>query len=148
MAPRFSHGQKSVTGRVRNGHAPRRLKASAQAMAVCRTLESPKAILDFLGISYSQAGAEYARLMGGRSAARQSVYRSLSAKRMSDDWLQVLGQLISNRLTRICGETIGVSIVQNSPMHVTPYRYCNDCGKLYAIDEPHALRCRKCRAKK
>src|SRR5512138_1249006 len=145
MAPKFNRGQKSVARRVRNGRVPKRLKPSAKALAVCRTLESTKAILDFLGISYSQAGAEYARLMGGRSAARQSVHRSLSAKHISDDWLQVLGQLLSNRLTRICGETIGIAIVQNSPMHVTAYRYCNDCGRMYAIDLPNATRCKKCR---
>ncbi|CAG0954380.1 hypothetical protein GPROT1_00329 [Gammaproteobacteria bacterium] len=143
MAPKWLSRSKPVSTRIRNYGVTKRKPASAKAYTACRSLQSPKAVIDFLGLSYSQAGAEYARLMGGRSATRQSVYKALSAKRISDDWLEVLGQLISNRLTRLCGETIGITIVQNSPMHVVPWRYCDDCGSMYAIDRPDVKRCRR-----
>lgn len=80
--------------------------------------------------------------------SRQAVYKELVKPWISDDMLMVLGQLISNHLTRICGETIGIDIIQNSPMRVTPYRYCDDCHKMYAIDRPDVKRCKKCRERR
>lgn len=134
--------------RLRAHNVPKRQPASTRAYKACRPLQSPKAILDLLGLSYSQVGSEYARITGGRQMSRQAVYKALVKPWISDDMLLVLGQLISNHLTRICGETIGIDIIQNSPMRVTPYRYCDDCRKMYAIDRPDVKRCKKCRARR
>lgn len=136
---------KTVSTRLRLGHVTKRKPASAKAYTACRSLQSAKAVVEFLGLSYSQVGTEYGRLLNVRAPSRQSVYKMISARHLSDDLLQVLGQLLSNRLTRMCEETIGIAIMQNSPLHVRPYRYCNDCGEMYAIDRPDVKRCPKCR---
>lgn len=133
---------------LRTNGVPTRNQASHIAFITCRTFQSAKCVLEFLSLSYSQLGIEYSRLIGGRQLPRQAVYKMLNAKRINDDMLQVLGQLISNRLTRICGETIGISIMHNSPMIITAYRHCDDCGKMYALDRPDVKRCKKCRARR
>lgn len=145
MANKQHSRSRNVVSKLRHNRVPTRQPASTRAYRACRALECPKAVLEFLGISYSEAGQEYARLIGGKAGSRQAVYKALNGKRLSDDWSQVLGQLLSNHLTRICREPIGIDIMQNSPMHVTPYRYCDDCGSLYAIDRPDVRRCKKCR---
>lgn len=143
-ASKTIRGYKSVSPRLRRHAVPKRKLASTIAYTSCRSLESAKAVIDFLGLSYSEFGSEYARLIGGRPASRQAVYKMLSAKLLTDSVLQVLGQLLSNRLTRLCGETIGINIIQNSPMHVSAYRRCDDCKALYAIERPNTRRCPKC----
>jgi hypothetical protein len=131
--------------KLRRQGVPKRKPASAVAYTSCRSLQSARAVIDFLGLSYAELGSEYARLNGGRPLSRQAVYKLLSAQRLSDNALQALGQLLSNRLTRMCGQTIGVTIVQNSPMKITAYCYCDDCRAMYAIDRPNVRRCPKCR---
>lgn len=139
-APRRSD---NVTRTLHVNGVTKRKPASAKAFTACRSLQSAKAVLEFLGLSYSQFGIEYSRLAGGRQLSRQSVYKMVTAKRLSDDMLQVIGQLVSNRLTRICNETIGVSIMQNSPLMIVAYRRCDECQALYAIDRPDVRRCKK-----
>lgn len=112
----------------------------------CRPLESARAVIEFLGLSYSEVGAEYGRLMGGKPISKQAVYKIINAPRLNEAMLQVLGQLISNRLTRTCGLTVGVQMIQNSPLHVIPYLPCASCGELYPIDRPGVRHCLKCRA--
>ena len=136
---------RTVVPTLRRHSVTKRQPASAKAYTACRSLQSPRAALEFLGLSYSEFGIEYSRLVGGHAFSRQSVYKMLNARLLTDNALQVLGQLLSNHLTRICGETIGVSIMQNSPMHVSAYRRCNDCGDLYEIDRPNTQRCSRCR---
>lgn len=145
MAKNRQSRSQHVSATIRPHRVTKRKLASTVSFTVCRSLETPKAALDWLGITYSQAGSEYARLMSGRPQTRQSVYKALAGKRLSDDWMQVIGQLISNRLTRICGETIGVVIMQNSPLKIMSYRYCDDCRAMYAIDRPDTRRCPRCR---
>jgi hypothetical protein len=136
---------KPVSTKSRPRVVPARKPASTRAYTACRPLQSVKSVIEFLGLSYSQVGAEYGRLLGGRAITRQAIYKMISGKRISDDLAEVLGQLVSNRLTKICGETIGVTVIQNSPLKITPYRYCDACGHLYAIDRPNVKRCPRCR---
>lgn len=145
MNPRRHSRSKTDTATLHRHAVPTRKPASTIAYTACRSLQSGKAVIDFLGLSYSEFGAEYSRLLGGRAMSRQAVYKMLAGRLLTDNVLQVLGQLLSNRLTRLCGETIGVAILQNSPMRVIAYRYCNDCGAMYAIDRPDVKRCTKCR---
>lgn len=134
---------KQVSTRIRRGSVPMRKQASTIAFTILRAIETPKSALEVLGMSYSDFGLEYIRLLGGHSMTRQAVYKMLNAARVSDNALQVLGQLLSNHLTRICHEDIAIEIVQNSPLHITAYRHCDDCGAWYAIDRPDVKRCKK-----
>jgi hypothetical protein len=136
---------KTVSTKPRPCVVPECKPASTKAYTACRPLQSIKSVIDFLGLSYSQVGAEYGRLLGGRAITRQAIYKMISGKRISDDLAEVLGQLVSNRLTKICGETIGVTVIQNSPLKITPHRYCSTCGTMYAIDRPNAKNCPRCR---
>lgn len=136
---------KSVVATIHRTAVPKRKPASTVAYVACRSLQSAKAVIDFLGLSYSEFGAEYSRLIGGHSLSRQAVYKMLNAPRLTDNVQQALGQLLSNHLTRLCREEIGISIMQNSPLRITAYRHCSDCGDWYAIDRPDVKRCPKCR---
>jgi hypothetical protein len=146
MAPKRPSRSRTVSARLHRASVPKRKPASAKAYTACRSLQSARAAIDFLGLSYSEFGAEYSRLLGSaRSLSRQAVYKMLNAPRLTDNAQQVLGQLLSNHLTHLCGEEIGITIVQNSPMHVTAYRHCDNCRSLYALDRPDLRRCPRCR---
>jgi hypothetical protein len=111
----------------------------------CRPLDSASAVIEFLGLSYSEVGMEYGRVSGLNQISKQAVYKMLKAPRVNDAMLNTLGQLISNRLTKACGVTVGIQMIQNSPLHVIPYIPCAACGELYPIDRPGVRHCPDCR---
>jgi hypothetical protein len=130
---------------VRHASVPKRQPASTKAFTACKPLDSARAVIEFLGLSYSEVGVEYGRLSGFKPISKQAVYKMLTLPRVNDAMLNTLGQLISNRLTRSCGVTVGVQMIQNSPLHVIPYIPCAACGELYPIDRPGVRHCPDCR---
>lgn len=127
------------------GHTEPTYESQEIAYYACESITTPNQVINFLGMSYRKIGIEFGRIKKYAPLPEGLVFDSLSKNPPNLALLQVLGQLLSNRLTRLCGETIGVAILQNSPMRVIAYRYCNDCGAMYAIDRPDVKRCTKCR---
>jgi hypothetical protein len=145
MAKKRHSQQTDRKSTLHHASVPKRQPASTKAFAACRSLESPRAVIDFLGFSYSDVGSEYGRITGSKPVSKQAIYKMISAPRISDGLLQTLGQLVSNRLTRMCGVTVGVTILQNSPLHVTPFINCPTCREMFPIDRPGVRNCPRCR---
>jgi hypothetical protein len=122
-----------------------RQPASTKAFVACKSLQSVKSIIDFLGLSYSEVGSEYGRLTNSKPISKQAVYKMTQAPRVNDGMLFTLGTLISNRLTLLCGVEVGINIGQNSPLHVTPYLRCTTCHDRFAVDRPGVRHCPDCR---
>jgi|WetSurMetagenome_2_1015567.scaffolds.fasta_scaffold689497_2 hypothetical protein len=130
---------------LRLASVPKRQPASTRAYLACRSLESAKAVIEFLGLSYSEVGKEYGRITGGAPISKQAIYKKVSSKFLDDGMLLTLGQLLSNRLTLKCGTEVAIDIAQNSPLVVTPLIHCSTCGDWYRIDRPGVRNCPRCR---
>ena len=112
-----------------------------------RDVTTPRKIREWLNLSLVEAGEELGRLTGHTPYAKQYIARIETRKRMSDDMLYAYGVLIANRLSRLSGETIGVTL-HNSPIVITAWRSCRTCGKWYKVDRVRQTKCRRCEAKR
>lgn len=126
-------------GRPRRVHSPIRILAS---------LRSPRAVLKFLDLSLSQAGAELARVMNVDRIPKQTLHDRVSGRRpMQSEMVRALGVLLAERLTsRARGFDVGVTVSVNSPWRIAAYAQCR-CGAWTRMDTLRRPHCKTCKRK-
>jgi hypothetical protein len=110
---------------------------SASLLTTLRTVQDGQTAREWLGLTLKDLGEALARTT---EAARDQPYSKQYISQLEHGhrpWLPDLragmARLMTDRLFRLTGETIGVSIRVNSPWHIRLWRVCADHGR-YEID--------------
>lgn len=120
---------------------------STSLLTTLRAVKDGKTAREWLGMTLKDLGEALART---DEARRENVYSKQYISQLEHGarpWLPDLksgmARLMTERIYRLTGETIGVSIRINSPWRIRLYRVCETCGR-YELKRANQKHCPKC----
>jgi len=146
-APHHSRGNKNEDATiVFHGVASSQLR-SASLLTTLRTVKDGKAAREWLGLTLKDLGEALAKTSeAGRADPYSKQYIS-QLEHGHRPWLPDLraglSRLMTDRIFKLTGETIGVSIRVNSPWRIRLWRVCEMHGR-YELQRANQKRCPKC----
>lgn len=112
-----------------------------------RTVKSGSEAREWLGLTLKDLGAALAQTDEARRPEPYSKQYISQLEHGHRPWLPDLragmSRLMTDRLHRLTGETIGVSIRVNSPWKIRLWRVCETHGR-YELQRANQKRCPKC----
>ncbi len=114
-----------------------------------RAVRSGQQAREWLGLTLKDLGIALAQT---REAHRDEPYSKQYISQLENgnkpylpDLRLAIARLMTDRLYRFTGETIGVSIRINSPWHIDLWRFCETHGrwKMKRADQKYCPKCRK-----
>lgn len=120
---------------------------STSLLTTLRAVKDGKMAREWLGMTLKDLGEALAKTdEAGRADAYSKQYIS-QLEHGHRPWLPDLraglSRLMTDRLFKLTGETIGVSIRINSPWHIRLWRVCKLHGR-YELQRANQKRCPKC----
>lgn len=121
---------------------------STNLLTTLRTVKDGKQAREWLGLTLKDLGEALAQT---DEARRDAPYSKQYISQLEHDrrpWLPDLrtgiARLMTDRLYKLTGEMIGVSIRVNSPWRIRLYRMCEKHGR-YELQRADQKRCPKCK---
>lgn len=121
---------------------------STSLLAALRTVRDGKMAREWLGLTLKDLGEALAQTDEARRAAPYSKQYVSQLEHGARPWLPDLragiARLMTDRIFKLTGETIGVSIRVNSPWHIRLYRLCETHGR-WEMQRADQKNCPKCK---
>lgn len=123
------------------------LQASTMHLGVLGDLRGPKQAREWLLLSLSELGLEIGKYTG-KSFHRSTVSLwELELRTMPAEVLGVYCELVAQKISRLLGRQIEISIEANSPWRVSAYSQCH-CGQWFKMHDAKSRNCPRCRRRK
>ena len=148
MAQKRNRRQSGMSRRIQHGTSSTRPQASVSFRTQIRSLNGPKAIREWIGLSLSDVAEELDRLVYGSARQglinKQKVDRWERGSKVSPKVRHAYGVVIANELTEQLDRVIGITLKADSPWHVVAWAWCA-CGSLFELERTDWKRCPQCR---
>jgi hypothetical protein len=146
-ATRHTHGHSHESGTVVFHGVAQTLLNSTRLLTTLRTVKTGKQAREWLGLTQKELGEAIARTEECRRDFPFSDKYISALEAGRKPWLpdlrSAMARLMTDRIYKLTGETIGVSIRINSPWHVRLFRLCDMHGR-YELKRANQKRCPKC----